>query len=284
LQLAAVEPQDIKRYAAALHARGLSPASVRNLLAPVRALFATAFEDGLIRGNPTARVRIVQPSNGTDEPKTKALTEDELRRLLVEIPHEWKLFFELLAHSGLRIGEFVALRWQDIDLGKRRLHVRRRLYKGRFDTPKSRYGIRTIPLTDKLAQRLWRLRGSAADGAPVFTSQTGTYLDPSNVAARVLKPAAERARVPWAGFHTLRHTCATMLFRHGLNAKQVQMWLGHHSPAFTLATYVHLLPDDLPDASFLDALTDPRKPLADRKLRQVASVSAPASRYQALEQ
>jgi hypothetical protein len=38
-----------------------------------------------------------------------------------------------------------------------------------------------------------------------------------------------------------------MLFRRGLNAKQVQMWLGHHSPAFTLATYVHLLPDDLPD-------------------------------------
>ena len=46
-----------------------------------------------------------------------------------------------------------------------------------------------------------------------------------------------------------------MLFRHGLNAKQVQMWLGHHSPAFTLATYVHLLPDDLPEPGFLDALT-----------------------------
>jgi hypothetical protein len=46
-----------------------------------------------------------------------------------------------------------------------------------------------------------------------------------------------------------------MLFRHGLNAKQAQMWLGHHSPAFTLSTYVHLLPDDLPDASFLDDLT-----------------------------
>jgi len=46
-----------------------------------------------------------------------------------------------------------------------------------------------------------------------------------------------------------------MLFRHGLNAKQVQMWLGHHSPGFTLATYVHLLADDLPDATFLDGLT-----------------------------
>ena len=86
----------------------------------------------------------------------------------------------------------------------------------------------------------------------MFASQTGGYLDASNVAARVLKPAARRAGVPWAGFHTFRHTCATMLFRHGLNAKQAQMWLGHHSPAFTLATYVHLLPDDLPDPDFLD--------------------------------
>jgi hypothetical protein len=43
-----------------------------------------------------------------------------------------------------------------------------------------------------------------------------------------------------------------MLFRAGLNAKQVQVWLGHHSPAFTLATYVHLLPDDLPSADLLD--------------------------------
>ena len=67
---------------------------------------------------------------------------------------------------------------------------------------------------------------------------------------RVLKPAARRAGVPWAGFHTFRHTCATTLFRRGLNAKQVQVWLGHHSPAFTLATYVHYLADDLPDASF----------------------------------
>jgi integrase len=49
-----------------------------------------------------------------------------------------------------------------------------------------------------------------------------------------------------------------MLFRNGLNAKQVQMWLGHHSPAFTSAVYIHLLPDDLPDPYFLDVVTSPR--------------------------
>jgi integrase len=98
----------------------------------------------------------------------------------------------------------------------------------------------------------------------------GGYLNQSNVLNRVLKPAAIAAGV-WlsldtkgrttsgVGFHTFRHTCATMLFRHGLNAKQVQMWLGHHSPAFTLETYVHLLPDDLPEPDFLDGLTDSKR-------------------------
>jgi integrase len=161
----------------------------------------------------------------------------------------------LLAHTGLRIGEAVALTWADVDFGKRRLHVRRRLYRRRIDAPKSRYGRRAVPLTEGLARTLWQLRGTAPDQAPVFASHNGSYIEQSNVLNRVLKPAAKRAGVPWVGFHTFRHTCATMLFRHGLNAKQVQMWLGHHSPAFTLATYVHLLPDDLPDAAFLDTLT-----------------------------
>jgi integrase len=80
----------------------------------------------------------------------------------------------------------------------------------------------------------------------------------------VFKPAAHRAGVPWAGLHTLRHTCATVLFRHGLNAKQVQLWLGHHSPAFTLATYVHLSSDDLPNPTFLDTLLAPAKAGAPR--------------------
>ena len=73
-------------------------------------------------------------------------------------------------------------------------------------------------------------------------------------AFRVVRSASEKAGVPWVGLHSLRHTCATMLFRHGLNAKQVQAWLGHHKASFTLDTYVHLLDGDLPDAAFLDAL------------------------------
>jgi hypothetical protein len=74
--------------------------------------------------------------------------------------------------------------------------------------------------------------------------------------ARELKPAVRTAGVPWVGFHTFRHTCVTRLFRRGLNANQVGVWLGHHSPGFTLATYVHLLSDDLPGSVFEDDLPE----------------------------
>lgn len=138
----------------------------------------------------------------------------------------------------------------------------------RLSTPKSRYGRREIPLSPRMARALRELRGGRGDDEFVFTSGRGKLIERSNLMARVLKPPAGRAGLEhrvvsdggrsartWVGFHTLRHTCATSLFRGGANAKQVQMWLGHHSPAFTLATYVHLLPDDLPDPAFLDRLT-----------------------------
>jgi integrase len=158
--------------------------------------------------------------------------------------------------------------------------VRRRLRDGSFGPPKSRYGRRDVPVSTVMARRLWTARATAADDAPVFPASNCAHLDAANVLRRVVKPAARRAGVPWAAFHTLRHTCATMLFRRGLNAKQVQVWLGHHSPAFTLATYVHLLSDDLPDPDDLLAerrtisLPAPDAPLEERGGREAPTAVA----------
>jgi integrase len=258
-QLHQIQPRDLKRYAAHLAARGLAPSSVRSIIAPLRALLATAYEDGLIRNNPASRLRLAQPSQHQTREHRKALSEHELHHFLSCVPAEWRLFFELLAHTGLRISEAVALHWDDIDLETRRLEVKRRYYRGRIDTPKSDYGLRTIPLAPNLAHSLQRRRATRPEGALIFPSQAGTYLEPSNLRRRVLDPATKNAGLSWVGFHSFRHTCATTLFNHGLNLKQVQTWLGHHSAAFTLATYIHLLPDQLPNPDFLDAITT-RKP------------------------
>jgi len=86
----------------------------------------------------------------------------------------------------------------------------------------------------------------------VFPSTSGAPLGYPNMLRRVLRPAAAETGAPWAGFHTFRHTCASMLFERGANAVKVQRWLGHHSPAFTLATYVHLMDGQLGDPLELD--------------------------------
>ncbi len=183
----------------------------------------------------------------------KALTEDELRTVLAAVSDEWRLLISFVAQTGLRISEALALRWGDVDFGRRRVAIRRRLYDGAIAPPKTRYGRRDVPLTTGMARSLWTARGTACDDGLIFADRNGGYLDRTS-AFRAVRAAGKRAGVPWVGLHTLRHTCATLLFRGGYNAKQVQMWLGHHSPAFTLATYVHLLPDDLPAAAFFDQL------------------------------
>jgi integrase len=254
MPLAAIQPADIKRFARHVASRGVSASTVRLALAPVKAMLADAFEAGDIRSNPSAGVRLALNGTGQAEDEhVKALTEEELGRLLAEVPDQWRLFFELLAQTGLRIGEAIALRWQDVDFDRRRVHVGRRYYRGGFAPPKSRYGLRDVPIGPGLAVEIearWLFEEDVE--ALVFPSSTGTVLDADNLRRRVLKPAARRAGVPWAGFHTFRHTCATTLFHRGVNPKQAQVWLGHHSPAFTLAVYTHLLSGDLPDVDLLE--------------------------------
>jgi integrase len=130
--------------------------------------------------------------------------------------------------------------------------VNRRYYRGRVALPKGRKR-RSVPLSRELAQALWTMRKErhAADDELVWISHTGLRIDQSNVMSRVLKPAARKAGIgDWPGFHAFRHTCATRLFLSGWNAVQVCQFLGHSDPGFTLRTYVHLLPDDLPEPSF----------------------------------
>jgi integrase len=231
-------------------------------------MLADAFEDEVIRRNPAAGVSVAKSRDETadgGEEKVKSLTDDELRRLLGEIPVRHRLLFELLAASGLRIGEALGLQWQHVDFGRGRLLVRRRWYRGTFASPKSKFGRRDVPLTRAMTRQLWQLRKDAADGSEqglVFPSAAGTPLGDANL-YKVFKPAAARAGVPWASFHTLRHSCATMLFRAGKNPKQVQAWLGHHAASFTMDAYVHLLPDDVGEAPHEFDLLSPASDEAD---------------------
>jgi integrase len=74
------------------------------------------------------------------------------------------------------------------------------------------------------------------------------------VRKQIIAPAAEEAGAPWAGWHTFRHTCASLLIAEGRNIVHVQRWLGHSSPDVTWRRYAHLMPGELGDALELDGL------------------------------
>lgn len=185
-----------------------------------------------------------------DEEQVRALTSDQLATFLELVPARHRLTFRFLAATGVRFSELAAVQWRHLQLDGSSPHVRvRRAYvRGRMEPPKTRHGRREVPLSPSLVSELRAWHKATEWPRPedlVFAGMTGQPLNYGNLRHRVLVPTAEEAGVPWIGFHTFRHTCASMLFDQGRNAKQVQRWLGHHSAAFTLDTYVHLLSDEL---------------------------------------
>ncbi len=180
----------------------------------------------------------------------RALTGERLGTLLNLMPTRHRLTFRFLAATGLRVSELFAIQWRHLELDGRNPHarVRRALVRGKLEPPKTRHGRRDVPLSPALVRELraWRKATEwPGDEDLVFPTLTGTAQNYGNLRHRVLAPAAQEAGVPWVGFHTFRHTCASMLFEARPQRQQVQRWLGHHAASFTLDTYIHLLSAEL---------------------------------------
>jgi integrase len=279
-RLEEVEPPDVRAFVHHLERANLRPTSIRAILAPVKAMYATAVEDGAVRFNPTRGLRIADTREPDQE--ARALTRAELTRLLGHVPERWRLLFELLAHTGLRISEAIGLTWADVEFGDRpRLRVQRQDCRGEVGGLKSEHSRRDLPLSSGMARRLWAVGADRPGTGRVFTSPLGLPLSYGNLRRRVLVPAAREDGLSWVTFHTFRHTCASLLFEAGRDVKQVATWLGHADPAFTLRTYVHLMDDGIGDADFLDAAvtTDPARVNSGstRRIEAAANLAAAES-------
>jgi integrase len=229
--------------------RELTDKTVRNIVGTLRTCLATAVREDLVRSNAARDVALPHRPKAEEEDgeDVRALTRKQLGMFLKLVHPRHRLMFRLLAATGLRWSELIALQRRHINLDGARpcVKVRRGIVRGRIEPPKSRHGRRDVPLDRVLVHHLREHCAGMDVDDLVFPSEAGTPLHHSNVLGRILRPVAGEIGAPWAGFHTFRHTCASILFERGANAVQVQRWLGHHSAAFTLATYVHLLGDDV---------------------------------------
>ena len=226
----------------------LGDRTIANATMPLRAALATAKREGLIRHNPAQGLSLpprAQPAG--DE--IKVFTPEQLAAVIELAPERHRLLLELLAATGLRISEAIALQRLHVQLDDPapEVCVRRAIVNGRTEPPKTRYGRREVRLPASLAQKLrdhLAARPDQDSTAILFPNDAGAPLDPSNLRPRVLKPLVKQAGAPWAGFHTFRHTFASLHLGRGTNLLQLSRALGHHSPAFTLTRYTHLLPGD----------------------------------------
>ena len=263
LRLAAVRATDIKAYAAHLAAKGRARNTIRIALAPVKAMLATAAEESLIRSNPAAGLRLGRLEGAPVAKPGRALTEEEVIKLLAELPTAYRPLIEFLVQTGLRVSEAQPLTKADVDLERRRVRITKRLYQGGLDAPKSRHGLREVSLTPAMADRLRKQLEAAPDDTLLFPSRRHGPIGRSTL-HRVVRTAGERAGIEWAvGLHTLRHSAASIMWRRGVNREQIRRVLGHQSWDFTATNYVHLGEHDIPDGSIMSDLVAEQPEIGD---------------------
>jgi integrase len=229
----------------------LSDSTIANIVIPLRAALMTANREGLIRHNPSQGLALPhrEEVGGEEEEEIKVFSREQLTAVLAMAPNEHKLLFELLATTGLRISEAIGLQRLHLQLdgSEPEVCIRRAVVRGRVEPPKTRHGRRDVRLPASLVYKLrahLAAQGDLDSTAPAFPNGAGEALCPDNLRRRVLKPLVEEVGAPWAAFHTFRHTFASLHLSRGTNLLQLSRALGHHSAAFTLSRYTHLLPGD----------------------------------------
>ena len=145
--------------------------------------------------------------------------------------------------TGLRRGELLGLKWEDLDLERGNLRVRRQIARINgevVEAPlKTKNAYRTLPLEKDMVDILNQQKKKVGEGPWVFSSTTDGPISPDSV-LHMLHRVLKRAGLPRVRFHDLRHTFATLALQNGVDVKTVSGMLGHFSAGFTLDTYAHV--------------------------------------------
>lgn len=218
---------------------GKAPKSILNYLGLLHAIFSHGLRRDWCTHNPVTLVDKPRVPRHTD---IRFLNLDELEAILNATPatpmgRNDRLIFLAAVMTGMRRGEVVALRWQDVDWNARVIRVRRNFTRGEFGSPKSRRSSRAVPLANRLADELQRHHSTTPYRGEldlVFAHPlTGNVLDPSKLRKR-FRACAERAGVRPVRFHDLRHTFGTQMAAAGAPLRAIQEWMGHSDHRTTL--------------------------------------------------
>ncbi|MBM6897880.1 site-specific integrase [Pseudoflavonifractor capillosus] len=221
--------------------KGLSAKTVRNIHQILSSALKLAQEQRLILTNPAEGCALPR----VEHQEMKTLTTVQLASFFREARESgvFELYYLELA-TGLRRGELLGLKWEDIDLERGDLRVRRQVSRINgevVEAPlKTKNAYRTLPLAEDTVSVLKEQRRKVGNSPWVFPSPNGGPISPDSV-LHMLHRVLKRAGLPKVRFHDLRrHTFATLALQNGVDVKTVSGMLGHFSAGFTLDTYAHI--------------------------------------------
>jgi integrase len=248
-----ITPDVVQSYVAEKIRAGYSPRTVSKTLAVLKSMMKKAEAWGYVQQNPTRFVELPQaPHREMDY-----LRPDEVARLLDAASPEYRALFAMAVLTGARQGELLALRWSDYDQARGVIYIRRSYHpEYGFSSPKSKRGVRAVPISPLLAEELEAHRPTGQKPSDlIYRNRAGKPVNFSNMIAREFHPALERAGLRRVRFHDLRHTYAALMISLNCNPKVLQERMGHASITTTLDRYGHLLPSvDQGIESRIDAL------------------------------
>ena len=249
--------EQLKRFIYEKLNAGMARNTVRGYIAPLREFFNHMIEDGHMDRNPCqGLLRNIRTERGEQQEKVSFLTREEVAFLLDACQQHFPVhypFILLLARTGLRLGEAVALQWGDIDFHNRFIEVRRTYspLDRKLHTPKSGKG-RRVDMSRQLTETLKilhserkkeTLQNGWGEVPPwVFIGTEGTMIDPDNFRHRVWVKLLAKAEFRHIRIHDLRHTFASLLIQQGESLAYVKEQMGHHSIQVTVDIYGHLVP------------------------------------------
>jgi len=269
IQMSKLAPLDLQRLYADRLDVGLSPTTVHHMHAVIHRLLKQAMRWGIVDRNVS---EMVDPPRRATPDVTTWDAEQTVDVLAAGDSTDLAALWRLALLTGMRRGELLGLMWDDLDLDRGALAVRRTLSRGKGGTwelgqPKTASGRRSIALPASCVAALRKHRARQAedrlllgpmwqDAGFVFTNETGGPLHVNTLNYRFEKLIAA-ASVPAIRFHDLRHTSATLLLAQGVHPKIVQERLGHADISMTLNRYSHVMPGmQRQAADTLDAALD----------------------------
>jgi integrase len=239
--LESVRSEDVEDMMRAMSADGVGAKSIRNYIGTLSALYRYAM-------HPRRRWATSNPCDMIDLPplaisdEIRFLTTVEVDALVsaaVAGEHQAldRVLYVTAAMTGLRQGELIALRWQDVDRDAQRVRVRRNHVLGEFDTPKSRRSTRSVPMSRRVTRELDHWQKTTRWSGPadlVFAEPVSGEVLRRGALMRRYRRALKAAKLePTHRFHDLRHTFGTAMAAAGVPMRTLQEWMGHRDMATT---------------------------------------------------